>query len=54
MAAILKRRTDQNPATTRSTIEKSHPIKVDFKKFSGDPEDWTTWSKVHRAELSAL
>ena len=29
-------------------------IKIDFKKFSGEPKDWTTWSKVHRAQLSAL
>ena len=33
---------------------KSSPIKIDFKEFSGEPEDWTTWSKVHRAQLSAL
>ena len=54
MAAILERRDDQTPAATRSTIEKSPPIKIDFKGFSGEPEDWTTWSKVHRAQLSAL
>jgi len=29
-------------------------VKIDFKEFSGEPEDWTTWSKVHRAQLSAL
>ena len=54
IAAILERRPDQTPAATRSTIEKSPPIKIDFKEFSGKPEDWTTWSKVHRAQLSAL
>ena len=54
MATILDRRADQTPAATRSTIEKSTPIKSDFKKFSGEPEDWTTWSKVHRAQLSVL
>ena len=54
MAAILDRRADQTSAATRSTIEKSPPIKIDFKEFSGKSEDWTTWSKVHRAELSAL
>ena len=53
MAAILDTRADQTPAATRSTIEKSPPIKVDFKEFSGEPEGWTTWSKVHRAQLSA-
>ena len=54
MAAILERRADQTPTATRSTIEKSPPIKIDFKEFSREPEDWTTWSKVHRAQLSAL
>ena len=39
MAAILKRRADQNPAATRSTIEKSPLIETDFKEFSGEPED---------------
>ena len=55
MAAILEdRRADETLAATRSTIEKSPPIKIDFKELSGEPEDWTTWSKVHRAQLSPL
>ena len=54
MAAILDRRAGQTPTATRSTTEKSPPIKIDFKEFSGQPEDWTTWSKVHRTQLSAL
>ena len=54
MAAVLEKRAGQTPTATRSTIEKSPPIKIDFKKFSGEPEDWTTWSRVHRAQLSAL
>ena len=54
MAAILDRKADQTPAAKRCTIEKSPPIKIDFKEFSWEPEDWTTWSKVHRAQLSAL
>ena len=53
-AAVLERRADQTPNATRSTIEKSPPIKIDFKEFSGEPEDGTAWSKVHRAQLSAL
>ena len=53
MAAILERRADQTPAATRSTIEKSS-INIDFKDFSGEPEDWITWSKVLRAQLSVL
>ena len=54
MAAILKRRADRTPAAIGPTIEKSPPIKIDFKELSGEPEDWTTWSKVHRVQLSAL
>ena len=54
MAAILDRRAGQAPTATRITIKKSLPIKIDFKEFSGEPEDWTTWSKVHWAQLSAL
>ena len=54
MAATLERRADQTPAATRSTVERSRPIKIDFKEFSGEPVDWTTWSKVHRVQLSAL
>ena len=26
----------------------------DMKEFSGEPDDWTTWSKFHWAQLSAL
>ena len=54
MAAILDRKADQTPAATRSRIEKSPPIKIDFKEFSGEPEDWTTLPRVHQAQLSAL
>ena len=54
MAAILDRRAHQTPAATRATIEKSPPIKAGFKEFSREPGDWTTWSKVHRTQLSAL
>ena len=54
MATILDRRAGQTPATTRSTIENSPSIKIDFKEFSGEPEGWTTWSKVHQAQISAL
>ena len=48
MAAILDRRAGQTPTATRSTTEKSPPINIDFKEFSGQPEDRTTWSKVHQ------
>ena len=53
MAAIPERRACQTPTATRSTIEKFPPIKIGYKEFSGEPEDWTTWSKVHRAQLLA-
>ena len=54
MAAMMDRRAGQTPAAARSTIEKSPPTKVDYKEFSGEPEDSTTWSKAHQAQLSAL
>ena len=54
MAVILERRAGQTPTATRSTVEKSPPIKIDFKEFSAEPEDWTTLSKVHQAQLSPL
>ena len=44
MAAILDIRADQTPAVTRTTIEKPPPTKINFKAFSGEPEDGTTWS----------
>ena len=54
MATILDRTADHTPSATRSTIEKSPPIKIGFKEFSKEPEDWTRWSKVHRAQLSVF
>ena len=42
MAAILDRRAGQTPTATRSTIEKSPPIKIDSEEFSGELEDWAT------------
>ena len=42
MAAILVRRAGQTPTATRSTIEKSPPIKIDSEEFSGELEDWAT------------
>ena len=29
-------------------------MKIDFEKFSGEPEDWNAWSKVNMAQISAL
>ena len=54
MAVILERRADQTHGATRSTIEKSTPIKIDFKELCGEPVDWMTRFKVHRAQVSEL
>ena len=40
--------------TTQLPTEHFPSLKVDFKEFSGEPEDWNTWSRVHQAQLSAL
>ena len=29
-------------------------MKINFEKFSGEPEDWSAWSKVYMAQMSAL
>ena len=29
-------------------------MKIDFEKFSGEPEDWNAWSKVYMVQISAL
>ena len=29
-------------------------MKIDFDKFSGEPENWNAWSKVYMAQISAL
>ena len=42
MTAILDRRAGQTSTATRSTIEKSPPIKIDSEEFSGELEDWAT------------
>ena len=39
LSTILKRRAAQTPTATRSSIEKSPPIKIDSKEFSGEPEE---------------
>ena len=36
------------PETRPSTM------RIDFEKFSGEPEDWNAWSKVYMAQISAL
>ena len=29
-------------------------LKINFEKFSEEPEDWNAWSKVYMAQISAL
>ena len=53
MSVILERRAYKTPTATRYTIEKSSPINR-LREFYGELEDWTPWSRVHRAQLSAL
>ena len=36
------------PETSPSTM------RIDFDKFSEEPEDWNAWSKVYMAQISAL
>ena len=54
MLIMQETRADWMLATTRPPAEISSSIKIIFKEFSGEPEDWTTWSRVHRVKLSAL
>ena len=40
--------------STRPSTDRFPSLKIDFKEFSGESEDWNTWSRVHYAQLSAL
>ena len=40
--------------STSSSTDRFPSLKIDFKEFSGESEDWNTWSRVHYAQLSAL
>ena len=59
---ILERMAEAPPlAQHASTAAASVPpearpsaMRIDFKKFSGEPEDWNAWSKVYMAQISAL
>ena len=42
------------PTASHSSMDRFPTLKIDFKEFSGEPEDWNTWSRVHHAQLSAL
>ena len=42
---------DRMPATTRSAAKRSPSIKIVFKEFFGEPEDWTTWPRVYVSAL---
>ena len=39
---------------TATTTERLSGIKLDFQEFSGEPEEWNTWSKIYLAQISAL
>ena len=47
-------RHQQTTARTKSPAQYLAAMKIDFKEFFGELKDWTTLSKVHRAQLSAL
>ena len=40
--------------STRPSTEHFPSLKIDFKEFSGEPEDWNTLFRVHQGQLSAL
>lgn len=44
----------QDPEATYPSMDHFPTLKIDFKKFSGEPEDWNTWSTVHDAQVSVL
>ena len=44
----------QTLAITRPPTEHFPSLKIDCKNFSGESEDWNTWSWVHQAQRSAL
>ena len=45
----------QQATTVAAPSEARLPeMKIDFEKFSGEPEDWNAWSKVYMAQISAL
>ena len=59
---ILERMAEAPPlAQQAATAAASAPpearpsaMRIDFEKFSGEPEDWNAWSKVYMAQISAL
>ena len=42
------------PAAMHLLPQRSTGVKIEYKEFSGELEDWNTWSKVHHAQFSAL
>ena len=41
-------------ASTCLPTENFPSLKIDSKEFSGEPENWKIWSRVHQAQISAL
>lgn len=46
---FLELRSGRTPAMTRLSTKRFPSLKMDFKVFSGEPEDWNTLSRVHQA-----
>ena len=46
----------QAPTVAAAAPPETRPstMRIDFEKFSGEPEDWNAWSKVYMAQISAL
>lgn len=42
------------PVAIYSSIDLFPTVKIDFKYFAGESEDWNTWSRVHYVQFSAL
>ena len=47
-------RTGRTSAATTTSADRFPSLKIDFKEFSGETEDWNSWSRVHQAQPSAL
>ena len=46
----------QTATAAAAAAPKARPsaMRIDFEKFSGEPEDWNAWSKVYMAQISGL
>lgn len=51
---FLERRSGQAPAATQTLMSRFLTLKIDFKTFSGEPEDWNNRFRIHHTQLSAI